>query len=73
MEPREDDEVPWLPPQHLPDDARRLGLSPLVPDGALLEFAGSLDGSRLSHRIVAWVLLVAFVAPVLLMLLRIIG
>ncbi|GAA4817866.1 hypothetical protein ACFQ0K_09305 [Nocardioides caeni] len=73
MEPREDEDVPWVPPQHLPADARRLGLSPLVPDGALLEFAGSLDGSRLSHRIVAWVLLVAFVLPVLLTFLRILG
>lgn len=75
MEPREDEdgEVAWLPPQHLPDDARRLGLSPLVPDGAMLEFAGSLDGSKLSHRLVAWVLLAAFVLPVLMTFLRVFG
>ena len=73
MERSEDDEVPWVPVGHLPPDARRVGLSPLVPDGALLEFAGSLDGRRLSHRIVAWVLLAAFVLPLLLTVVEILG
>ena len=73
MDPRGDEPTPWSPDEHLPADARRMGLSPLVPDGAMLEFAGSLDSSKLSHRVVAWVLLVTFVLPVLFTLLRLLG
>ena len=74
MEP-EDDELRahLVRDQHIPSDARRMGLSSSVPDGALLELAGSLDSSKLSHRVIAWVLLAAFVIPVLLTLLTIIG
>ena len=35
-----------------------------MPDGALLDFAGKLDSSRLKHRIVAWIMLVVFCFPV---------
>lgn len=73
MDPEEDERTAWERGDHLPADARRMGLSPLVPDGAMLEFAGSLDSSKLSHRLVAWVLLVAFVLPVLFTLLRLLG
>ncbi|KRC53245.1 MULTISPECIES: hypothetical protein [unclassified Nocardioides] len=69
----EDTSTAWERGEHLPNDARRMGLSPLVPDGAMLEFAGSLDSSKPSHRIVAWVLLVAFLLPVLLTVLRLLG
>lgn len=69
----DDDEVVWVPPPLLPADAQRMGLSPNVPDGAMLQFAGALDGTKLSHRIVAWVLLVTFALPVLLTLLRVLG
>lgn len=78
MEPRDatdrdDDEgaVAWTQAEHIPADARRMGLSRSVPDGALLELAGSLDSSKRSHRIVAWVLLFAFAVPVLLSLLSV--
>lgn len=73
MEPEDDEPTPWVVDEHLPVDARRMGLSSLVPDGAMLEFAGALDGSKLSHRLVAWVLLVAFVLPVLFTVLRLLG
>ena len=74
MDPRDDDApVPWSPDEHIPADARRMGLNASVPDGAMLEFAGALDSSKLSHRIVAWVLLAAFLLPVLLTVLRILG
>lgn len=73
MERDEDEPRPWAPGEHLPTDAQRMGLSRNVPDGALLELAGSLDSSKLSHRVVAWVLLVAFALPVLFTLLRLIG
>lgn len=66
MTSREDEPEPWAPVEHLPADARRMGLNSLVPDGALLELAGSLDSAKRSHRAVAWVLLVVMVAPVLL-------
>lgn len=66
MTARGDDPEPWAPAEHLPTDAQRMGLNRLVPDGALLELAGSLDGSKRSHRVVAWVLLVVMLAPVVL-------
>jgi len=66
MTARDDEPQPWAPRAHLPADARRMGLNSLVPDGALLELAGSLDGSKRSHRLVAWVLLVVMVTPVVL-------
>lgn len=66
-------ELPWEVERALPSDARRMGLSPNVPDGAMLQFAGSLSSTKLSHRIVAWILLVTFGMPVLLMLLRLLG
>jgi len=67
-----DDDAPpyWFPGEHLPDHARRMGLTQHVPDGALLDFAGSLDGSKRGHKITAWVLLVVFGLPVLFYVLR---
>ena len=48
-----------------------MGLNASVPDGAMLEFAGALDSRKPLHRLVAWVLLVAFVVPVLLTLVNV--
>ena len=36
----------WFPGGHLPADARRMGLTHHVPDGALLDFAGKLDATK---------------------------
>ena len=47
-----------------------MGLTHHVPDGALLDFAGSLDGAKTRHRIAAWLLLVVFGLPVLFAVLR---
>jgi hypothetical protein len=60
----------WFPGNHLPEDARRLWLTHHVPDGALLDFAGSLDGAKPYHRVAAWVLLVVFGLPVLFAVMR---
>lgn len=60
----------WFPGQHLPGDARRMGLTHHVPDGALLDFAGTLDGRKPYHRVVAWFLLVVFGMPVVFAVLR---
>ena len=53
----------------VPDDARLLGLDRNTVEGSLVAMAGSLDGAKLKHKIVAWVLLVAFVGPTVLGLL----
>ena len=76
-DPRADDEPPvadppWFPGQHLPDDARRMGLTHHVPDGALLDFAGTLDGTKTYHRVAAWFLLVVFGLPVVFAVLRLV-
>ena len=47
-------------------DARRLGLDRNTEEGALLAFSSSLRAARPMHRIVAWVLLVAFGLPAVL-------
>lgn len=67
-----DDDTPpaWFAGQHLPEDARRMGLDHRVPDGALLDFAGRLDSSKRLHRVTAWVMLAVFGTPVLLHVLR---
>ena len=67
-----DDETPpyWYPGQTLPDDARRMGLSHHVGEGALLDFAGRLDATKPRHRITAWLLLVVFTMPVFFYVLR---
>ena len=60
----------WFAGHHLPDDARRMGLTHHVPDGALLDFAGSLDSAKPGHRAAAWAMLVVFGAPVVIAVLR---
>ncbi len=68
MTMREEEPEPWTSDAHLPSDARRMGLNSSVPDGALLELAGALNGTKRSHRMVAWVLLAVFAAPIVLSL-----
>jgi len=67
----DDDAAPdWFPGEHLPDYAKQMGLTHHVAEGALLDFAGNLDGAKPLHRITAWVLLVVFGLPVLFAVLR---
>lgn len=61
----DDERIAWEPPDNQPPDARRMGLNRSVPDGALLDFAGSLDSTKPLHRATAWVMLVVFSVPVL--------
>ena len=67
-----DDDTPpyWEAGQRLPEDARRIGLTHHVPDGALLDFAGALDSTKPLHRLTAWVMLVVFGLPVVFYVLR---
>ncbi|HEX3932674.1 MAG TPA: hypothetical protein VHW64_18405 [Nocardioides sp.] len=60
----------WFPGTRMPDEARRIGLTHHVPDGALLDFAGHLDPTRTYHRVVAWVMLVVFGLPVIFYVIR---
>jgi hypothetical protein len=57
---------PWRP-RPLPLEHRELGLTRNTEEGALLEFAANLDSSKLSHVVIAWVLLLAFALPPLLL------
>ena len=56
-----------IPPGVLADDrlseAGRMGLSRHTEEGALLEFAGSLNRAKPVHQLLAWLLLAAFAAP----------
>ena len=61
----------WFPGGHLPADARRMGLTHHVPEGALLDFAGKLDATKPWHRMAAWLLLVVFGLPVVFAVLRV--
>jgi hypothetical protein len=67
-----DDDTPpyWFSGGRMPTDARRMGLTHHVPDGALIDFASQLDSSRRSHRVAAWVMLVVFCLPVVFYVLR---
>jgi hypothetical protein len=62
----------WFPGQTMPGEARRIGLTHHVPDGALLDFAGRLDSSRPFHRAVAWVMLAVFGMPVVFYVIRLV-
>ena len=52
----EDAPRPWAPAA-MPEDARSLGLDRNTVEGAWVHFAASLDGRRISHKLVAWTLL----------------
>lgn len=54
----------------IPADARRMGLDKNTEEGAMIAMAGSLNPTKLSHKVIAWVLLIAFAAPSLLGLLH---
>ena len=62
----------WFPGNRMPDDARRMGLTHHVPEGALLDFAGHLDSRRPSHRAAAWVMLAVFGMPVVFLVIGVV-
>jgi hypothetical protein len=66
----DDTEPMWFPGQHLPEDARRMGLTHHTVEGALLDFGGRLDASKPWHRVTAWAMLVVFGMPVVFAVLR---
>jgi hypothetical protein len=51
------DRTPW--------DARRMGVDRWTgDDGALILLAASLDPTKTSHKVVAWIMLIAITMPV---------
>lgn len=67
----DEDRAPDLAPavRGVPAEVQRMGLSRHTEEGALVEFASALDGTKPSHRFIAWLMLFAFVAPAVLALL----
>jgi hypothetical protein len=54
----------FLPPSPFPLDAQRMGIDRYTGEsGALIGLAAALDGSRVSHRLIAWLLLAVVVGP----------
>ncbi|HEX6515171.1 MAG TPA: hypothetical protein VF049_06335 [Nocardioidaceae bacterium] len=58
-----------LPQRPLPADARRMGFDRNTEEGALIALAASLDPAKPSHRLFAWIMLLAIAAPFVLGLL----
>ena len=42
-----------------------MGLSRHTEEGAVLQFASSLDGAKPGHKMMAWILLITFASPAL--------
>jgi hypothetical protein len=49
----------FLPGNPFPPDAQRMGVDRWSDDAGMIAIASSLDARKLSHKIVAWVMLVA--------------
>jgi hypothetical protein len=52
----------FLPGNPFPVDAQRMGIDRWSDDAGMIAVAASLDPGKLSHKIVAWVMLVAVTA-----------
>lgn len=63
-DPWDDEDPPVVPAVNgIPAEARRMGLTRHTEEGALLDFAGSLNATKPSHRMMAWLMLLVFTAP----------
>ncbi|HYO41445.1 MAG TPA: hypothetical protein VER39_17515 [Nocardioidaceae bacterium] len=58
----------FLPHNPFPADAQRMGVDRWSDDAGMIAVASSLDSRKLSHRIVAWVLLLAIASWLVLTL-----
>jgi hypothetical protein len=58
----------FLPGNPFPLDAQRLGIDRWSDDAGLIAIASSLDSSKRSHKIVAWVMLLALTSWLLMQL-----
>jgi hypothetical protein len=55
----------FLAPNPFPVDAQRMGIDRWSDDAGMIAIAASLDSRKLSHKIVAWVMLLALTSWVL--------
>ena len=49
----------FLPANPFPSDAQRMGIDRWSDDAGMIAIASSLNPAKLSHKIVAWVMLIA--------------
>lgn len=52
----------------MPHDARRMGFDRYSDEGAMIALAAALNPAKTSHRIVAWMMLLAITVPFLMTL-----
>lgn len=50
----------------LPEDAVRMGLDRNTQEGAMLGMAGSLSAAKLSHRVIAWTIILGLTLPLVM-------
>lgn len=55
----------FLPPSPFPIDARRMGIDRWSDDAGIIAVAASLDPAKRSHKVVAWLMLLAMTFSVL--------
>jgi hypothetical protein len=53
----------FLPANPFPLDAQRMGIDRWSDDAGMIAIAASLDPAKLSHKIVAWLMLLAVLVP----------
>ena len=58
----------FLPGNPFPLDAQRMGIDRWSDDAGMIAIASSLDSRKLSHKVVAWVMLLALTSWTLLTL-----
>jgi hypothetical protein len=56
----------FLPGNPFPVDAQRMGIDRWSDDAGLIAIAASLNPQKVSHKIVAWLMLLAVTVPLLL-------
>jgi len=67
-------EPEMIEPEHLlarrplPPDAQRMGFDRNTEQGAMIALAASLDPTKTSHRVAAWLMLVVVLMPLVLTL-----
>ena len=56
----------FLPSNPFPLDAQRMGIDRWSDDAGMIAIAASLDPAKRSHKIVAWLMLLAVTVPLLI-------
>jgi hypothetical protein len=56
----------FLPANPFPQDAQRMGIDRWSDDAGMIAIAASLNPAKLSHKIFAWLMLLAVLVPFVL-------